>query len=105
MSTKVYGASDDLVEFEGDIKGEVGAYGTDDDDKGVLLMFSDGTILEAKYGKLDSALWGITCHKPGSLYEYMETVVEETDKGHSDIAHFRDGLTWCYAATEWKRVR
>ena len=30
MSTKVYGCSDDLVETEGDIRGEIECYGTDD---------------------------------------------------------------------------
>ena len=48
MPTKCYGASDDLVEVEGDVNGEVGSYGTDDRDRGVLMIFSDGTLLEVK---------------------------------------------------------
>ena len=30
MAAKIYGTSDDLIEFEGDVDGEVGCYGTDD---------------------------------------------------------------------------
>jgi len=61
--TKVYGSSDDLIEVEGEVRGEVCSYGTDDRDQGVLLFFSDGTVLEVKYGKLDDAIWGITLHE------------------------------------------
>jgi len=53
MSTIIYGASDDLIEAEGDVKGEVGHYGSDNDKHGVLLICSDGTLLEIKYGKED----------------------------------------------------
>ena len=72
--TRVYGASDDLVEFEGDVNGEVGAYGTDDDEKGVLLVFNDGTIAEIKYGKGDMAIWKITPIKKGSLFKKLKFV-------------------------------
>ena len=53
MATKVYGASDDLIEFDGDVTGEVGHFGTDDNERGDLIIFSDGTLLEIKYGKAD----------------------------------------------------
>ena len=42
MTTKIYGTSDDLIEVEGDIYDEIGAY--EAQDKGILL--SDGTVLE-----------------------------------------------------------
>lgn len=51
MATKVYGASDDLIEFDGDLRGEVGCYGTDEKEHGVLVVFSDGTLLDIQYGK------------------------------------------------------
>ena len=52
MSTKVYGASDDLVEFEGDLNGEVNFFNNDHEaeDIGLLVAFSDGTILLVSYG-------------------------------------------------------
>lgn len=102
--TKVYGASDDLIEFEGDVSGEVGKYGTDDNASGVLVFFSDGTILEVKYGKLGRAIWGITLHKQGDLFDRIELCDNEDADIYSDIAHFRDGLKSAIAATEWESV-
>lgn len=104
MTTKVYGASDDLVEVEGDIDGEVCKYETDDTDRGVLLVFSDGTLLDVKYGKSDLGLWGITLIKKGDLFDKIEPATDEDDN-YSDIAHFKDGLKWAYAGTEWEPVR
>jgi len=105
MATKVYGESDDLIEFEGDVCGEVGNY-QGDDNEGCLLMFSDGTVIVAKYGKPgDGGLWGMTTLKKGTLYIRTEECTEETDAGHSDIVHFADGLKWAYAAKDWERVK
>lgn len=104
-STRVYGCSDDLVEFDGGVHGEVSCYGTDDRDHGVLLVFSDGTILEAKYGKGQRAIWGIMLHKTGSLFDRVDACDDEDAKIHSDVAHFKPGLKWAYAAKEWEVVR
>ena len=103
--TKVYGASDDLVEVEGDINGEVGCYGTDDNEHGVLIILSDGTLLEVKYGKSDMAIWGITLIKAGDLFDRIEPCSDEDADPYSDIAYFRSGLKWSYAATDWEKVK
>ncbi len=102
---KVYGASDDLIEFEGDFTGEVGCYGTDDREHGVLVMFSDGTLLEVKYGKNDEGIWEIRLIKTGSLFVGIEQCDDEDATPYSDIATFRDGIKWAYAATEWQKVK
>ena len=104
MSTKVYGASDDLVEFEGDVRGEVGFYGSDDNDRGILLIFSDGTILEAKYGKADMAVWGVTLIVQGPLFQQIVQCADENADPHSDVAVFDDGLKWAYSAKDWAKV-
>lgn len=105
MPTKVYGCSDDLVEVEGDVCGEVGCYGTDDDDKrGVLLILSDGTLLEVKYGKGKRAIWGVQLLTAGTLFDRIDPCMDEDAKPYSDIAYFKDGLKWAYAATEWQPV-
>lgn len=105
MSTKIYGASDDLIEFEGDVRGEVGCYGTHESEHGVMIVCSDGTLLEVKYGKLGLAIWGITPIAQGALFDHIDSCVNEDAKIYSDIAHFKDGMKWCIAATEWQRVR
>jgi hypothetical protein len=102
--TKIYGSSDDLIEFEGDFSGEVGQYGTDDDEHGVLVIVSDGTILEVKYGKGGMGIWAITLLKRGTLFEGIEQCTSEDADPYSDVATFREGVTWAYAGTAWSVV-
>jgi hypothetical protein len=102
--TTVWGSSDDLVEFEGDVYGEVGCHGTDDRDTGILVVFSDGTVLDIKYGKSDLAIWGITVLRRGDLLIGVEQCTSDTDDRYSDVATFKPGLTWARVATEWKKV-
>ena len=47
MAITIYGASDDLIEIEGDIREEF--YWIPDDDETRLLAFSDGTLLRVAY--------------------------------------------------------
>jgi hypothetical protein len=103
--TKIYGASDDLIEFDGDVSGEVGCYGTDDREHGVLVAGSDGTLLDVKYGKGGAGIWGIQLLKAGELFEKIEPCLDEDANPHSDIAYFKPGLKYAYASTEWQRVR
>ena len=106
MTTKVYGCSDDLVEIDGDVHGEVGSFGTDDREQGVLLMFSDSTVLEVKYGKNNESIWEVKLLKQGSLFERIDQCADPDADPYSDVAHFKKGLTWAYAARgEWEKVR
>lgn len=105
MSTKVYGSSDDLIECDGDVRGEVGHYGTDENEHGDLLIFSDGTILEIKYGKLDRGIWGLNLISKGFLFEKIEPCMDEDADPYSDVAYFKDGLKWAYCAKEWELVK
>ena len=105
MATTVWGTSDDLIEFDGDVYGEVGCYGTDERERGVLVVFSDGTLIEVKYGKNDRAIWGINVIQRGPLCDRFTSCDDEDAKIYSDTLAFKDGLKWAYAATDWERVR
>jgi hypothetical protein len=105
MTTRIYGASDDLVEIEGDIYEEIGCYGTDDRPVGVLLAFSDGTILEAKYGKLGLGIWEVKTHRSGDLLKSVDFCTSEDAKPYSDVANFRDGLEWVISCRKsWEKI-
>lgn len=105
MPTEIYGCSDDLVEFDGDVNGEVGFYGSDEEDAdGLLVICSDGTLLTVKYGKAKMAIWGITVVKRGELFDRIEECSDPDAKRYSDTAHFHDGLKWAYAADKWEKV-
>ena len=101
---KVYGASDDLIELEGEFSGEVGCYGTDNQEYGVLIIVSDGTILEVKYGKGGAAIWEVKLLVKGSLFDRIDPCMDEDADPYSDIAYFNDGVKWAYASIEWERV-
>jgi len=105
MATRIYGASDDLIEFDGDVRGECGCYGTDKKEHGALVVCSDGTLLEVKYGKGGDAIWGIVVMHSGELLDDVQRCESEDADPYSDVAVFRDGLKWAYIATKWERVR
>jgi hypothetical protein len=105
MSTEIYGRSDDLVEFDGDVNGEVGCYATDDNDRGLLVVVSDGTLLEVKYGKQGRAIWAVTLVRKGSKFQRIDQCDDENAGRYSDVAVFDDGLKWAYAAREWEPVK
>lgn len=108
MGTRVYGASDDLLEFEGDLSGEVGCYGTDnDEDLGVLVAFSDGTVLSARYGKNGLALWGLSVFRKGDMFlrvDLCDDADEDADV-YSDVVHFKDGKLKAWAGKNAEVVR
>jgi len=94
MATRVYGASDDLIEFEGDLTGEVGAYDPDDDDEGIgtLVAFSDGTVLAVRYGKpAANGVWALDVLVKGSLFDRVEVCNDEDATPYSDQVFFKDG--------------
>lgn len=106
QETRIYGTSDDLIEVEGAYRGEVGCFGTDDRDKGVLIIVSDGTLLEVKYGKNDSGIWGINVIKKGSCFHSIELCDDEDATPYSDVVILHGEIKWVYAATDdWEKVQ
>lgn len=103
MTTKVYGSSDDLIEFEGDIHGEVGFFS---EEEGCLLVFDDGTALVAQYGKPGGlAIWSITVLVKGPLFDRIDVCETETEDNYSDVAVLKDGAKLAFAAQRWERVK
>jgi hypothetical protein len=105
MATEIYGRSDDLVEFEGDVSGECGYYAPEDDADGGLIVCSDGTLLVVKYGKPGlGGVWGLTLLKAGDLFDRIEVCTDEDAERHSDTAHFKDGMKSAWFAARWEKV-
>ena len=88
---KVYGASDDLIEVEGEITEEFGS------DHG-FLIFSDGTMLEVNY--THQGIWRITILRAGRnseiRYEHVATDGETSD--YSDIVVVDSGYSFQFVA-------
>jgi hypothetical protein len=112
MSTKVYGCSDDLIELEGDVTGEVGYITPDDAEEGdmgggagCLLVFDDGTMLAVKYGKAGEGIWAITTVRKGKLFVKVDVCDDSEADPYSDVAHFKDGLKKVWACPKWELVK
>lgn len=89
MATKIYGQSDDLIEFRGDIDDEIGAFNA----KGKGILLSDGTLLECSYPKVPGlGVWGFKVLRAGSLFDRIEECNDQDADIYSDIVHFKDGL-------------
>jgi hypothetical protein len=84
----ITGASDDLIEIEGELREEFSYHNEDDGD---LLAFSDGTVLRIKF----DGVWRITpvVRGPGSLLtiEQADEDDEGTDTATLDLV---DELKW-----------
>jgi hypothetical protein len=55
MGLRIYGASDDLIEIEGDVREEIGSY-----DKDCTIQIGDktgGLLVTMSYGKRGTACW------------------------------------------------
>ena len=101
-TTRVYGASDDLVEIEGEVSEEFGAFGREKDNP-KRVAFSDGTVLHAYYPKRPGlAVWAIEVVIKGSLFDRIDACESEDSDPYSDVAHFREGIT---AACEHTSLR
>jgi len=107
MTTKVYGQSDDLIEVEGDVTGEVGYICSRDEDQdpGCLLVFNDGTMLAVKYGKPQGGIWAVTVVQQGPLFDRVEICTDDEAKPYSDVAYLKDGAKRVFSCKEWELVR
>lgn len=92
----VYGASDDLIEIEGDISEEFQYL-----DSGDLLAFSDGTILDIEYRR---GIWRIVPVYRGRAALLINPAVEGDDDHYSDRVTL-NGVTvdWVVHGVEWAR--
>jgi len=77
MSIKIYGASDDLIEIEGDLKEEFNHYS----DEPVLIAVSEGTLLRVVYD--GDGIWRITKVTGGSAT--MEKIEGDVEKDTNDV--------------------
>jgi hypothetical protein len=89
---KIYGASDDLIEIEGDIREKFNFY----DEEKVLIATSDGTLLKMWYD--DDGIWRIQ-HLFGNIDKFSKTdgdVVKDTN----DIVTISQTIDWIVLGKE-----
>lgn len=97
MPVKVYGASDDLVEVEGDIREEFYALGEFDNGEakdGGYLAFSNGAVFRIEY--TNQGVWRITptvAYPAGHDFRVIQTPADDEDN-YSDILEMEDTIEW-----------
>lgn len=88
----VSGASDDLIELEGDIRDEISPRNEEDP---VMLAFSDGTALSVVYDK--DGCWRVNRVAEGTAkIEKVEADVADT-ANYSDRVTLTGDIRWCVA--------
>lgn len=104
--TKIYGASDDLLEFTGEIYGEIGYYDSSKEDP-IRVRVSDGTEFSAYYN--EQGLWKIDVHVKGTHFDVLEVATDPDSENYSDTLTLLEGkLTAKYKVgkgSKWEKVR
>jgi hypothetical protein len=91
VSITIYGASDDLIEIEGDVREEFYTTSECEDDDGELLALSNGCIFRIKY----DGCWRITpvVMRAGVHWSKLDAV-DEDDDNYSDRVTVDDDVMW-----------
>lgn len=99
METKIFGDSDDLIEVEGAVSGEVNIYLKDNEK--VNFSASDGT--KGKISLDDEAQWRIELLAAGNKYKTkIDAVGEDAEHvgdaaecpSYSDVLILKEGIEW-----------
>jgi hypothetical protein len=97
MPITVYGASDDMIEVEGDITEEFD-YTGDTPNSGDLLAFSDGTVLRIRFD--DAGVWRIVKVAGGPVD--IAQAPEGDDSNYTDRATIK-GADWVVHGIDWAK--
>ena len=92
----VYGASDDLIEVEGDVREEF-TY----TDEPAFLAFSDGTVLSVLYDQRGT--WRIAPVITGTAALEIVVAPVDNEDNYSDRATLRGDVTWVVYGTSYAK--
>jgi hypothetical protein len=97
----ITGGSDDLIEIDGDIEEEFGAYLKDGDDQGFLLAVSDGTLCRIVYDQ--DGIWRVTRLAAGSAT--WVKVEGDVEADRNDVVTLEGDVRWIVKGREMARAR
>lgn len=80
---KITGASDDLIEIEGDVHDEISVYRCGEKEPEYLAI-SDGTLLKVKYGDGNSGVWRFQLVARGQAICVITQAPENDDDNYTD---------------------
>lgn len=88
ITITIYGCSDDLIEFEGDLREEVSWY---NESQPCHIAVSDGTLLSVIYDK--DGIWRINRLAAGSA-EYQKIEGNCSERDYSDRVTLSGQIVW-----------
>lgn len=99
---EICGASDDLIEIDGDISEEFNPpYESDDGDMG-LLAFSDGTVLNVVYG--NEGIWRLSpVHHGTAVYEITQGTDAHDD--YTDRVTLTGDIEWVVLGSQMAKAK
>lgn len=95
----VYGASDDLIEIEGDIREEI----SPNDEDPAKLAFSDGTVLSVEYDS--DGCWRVNRVAEGSATMHKVEAEGPDSDNYSDRVTLTGDIKWVIAGNWMRRVK
>lgn len=100
MSTiTIYGASDDLIEIEGDLREE---FTFQDEDNGDIVTFGDGTALRVTY--TNDGFWRIAALFKGSA-KVSKVEGTDPDDDYTDRVTLTGDLFWVSTGNHLYRIK
>jgi hypothetical protein len=105
MGVKVYGASDDLIEVDGDIREEFGYHYSESDPTTKYLSFSDGTVIRVRYGEADEYGWSLKAMADGTD-SAVTHIPATSEDNYSDMIEIEDvDIRWVVIGDQFVRAR
>lgn len=107
MSTIVHGASDDLIEIDGDIREEFEFLSNGDRDA-LYIGFSDGTVLQVRYDnqgcwRIERTIEGRAEYRHEPAVAPNSTARQDGTPGHSDVVRLQGKIAWAIAGEQIAR--
>lgn len=98
MALRIYGASDDLIEIEGDLTGE---FTPPETVEVTAIGISDGTLLTIEYTR--SGTWDIVLVKQGRSVVVIHKNAGPDSDEYSDVAELSgdEKIVWVALADSW----
>lgn len=93
-TVRITGASDDLIEIDGDISEEFSG----NDEEGDLIAVSDGTVLRISYTR--DGIWRIVPVVHGSAKLTITQAPEDDDRNYTDEAVLTGDVRWVVHGSE-----
>lgn len=101
MKVTIHGASDDLIEVDGDLSEEFN--GNLDRDEHAYLAFSDGTLLSMTYDA--GGMWRINRVAQGSASYTKREATDPSDDYSDRVTLEGEALTWVVCGREQARSK